>query len=212
MHIAIFFKKVIPVLGFLGGILLGFFLLAYAAGWVIYDYQDTVDLEEDLPEVDVIVCLAGGRGRISAASELWYRYRQQAGEQGAYPVLFVSGMGKGAKWDIFSKQVDSKILALLREEDVILENLSSNTLENAEVFATAARQEDWTKVLLVTATYHMRRAVYLFNKSLNDPEITIETLSVYQSPFSANEWKKSFNGIRVTLFEFIKWVFYRTYP
>src|SRR3954468_23943056 len=62
---------------FLGSMLLGMALgvltLAFVLAGDIYEYQDTVD-GVHLPEVDAIVCLAGGRGRIMAAGDIWYRY------------------------------------------------------------------------------------------------------------------------------------------
>ncbi|MBI3534975.1 MAG: hypothetical protein HY072_05770, partial [Deltaproteobacteria bacterium] len=62
-----------PSLLFLLVILFGFFLFAFFSAGEIYEYKDTVD-GVHLPKVDVIVCLAGGRGRITQASDLWYRY------------------------------------------------------------------------------------------------------------------------------------------
>ena len=58
---------------FIGGLAFGFSLLASLLAGDIYDYQDTV-IQDDLPEIDAIVCLGGGRGRIGAAGDLWYRY------------------------------------------------------------------------------------------------------------------------------------------
>ena len=68
----------------------------------IYDYQDTVD-GVHLPQVDALVCLAGGRGRISAAADLWYRYRER--RQGKQPVLYLSGLGHKSTWSSLSQSV-----------------------------------------------------------------------------------------------------------
>src|SRR5690348_11457137 len=51
--------------------------IAYYSAGEIYEYQDTVD-GAHLPNIDAIVCLAGGRGRIAAAGDLWYRYWERA--------------------------------------------------------------------------------------------------------------------------------------
>src|SRR3954468_24192617 len=62
---------------FLGSLLLGMALgilsLAFVLAGDIYEYQDTVD-GVHLPPVDAVICLAGGRGRIQAAGDIWYRY------------------------------------------------------------------------------------------------------------------------------------------
>src|SRR5271170_1459633 len=55
------------------GMFLGVLLLAFFAGGVIYDFEDTVH-GDVLPPVDAIICLAGGKGRIPVAADLWYRY------------------------------------------------------------------------------------------------------------------------------------------
>ena len=52
------------------GMALGSLLLAYLSAGEIYEYQDSVD-GVHLPPVDAIVCLAGGRGRIAAAGDIW---------------------------------------------------------------------------------------------------------------------------------------------
>lgn len=69
----LFFKKVLTFL-FLLFIFssMALILLGWRAG-SIYDYVDTFDGAK-LPDVDAIVVLAGARGRISAAGDLWYRY------------------------------------------------------------------------------------------------------------------------------------------
>ena len=40
--------------------------------------------------------------------------------------------------------------------------------------------------------------------------IQIETLSVYQEPFEPGEWREGFHGIRVTMTEYLKWLYYKT--
>src|ERR1017187_6074086 len=86
-----------------GGISFGIALFFRFAG-DIYDYQDTVD-GVHLPHVDAIVCLAGGRGRIAAAGDIWYRYWELAHSPlvgigknpvpDQTPILYLSGMGRG---------------------------------------------------------------------------------------------------------------------
>lgn len=196
------------------GVVLGAGLLSFSAAGLIYDYQDTVQ-EDVLPDADVIVCLAGGRGRIKAAGDLWYRYwvRKQVDQSERIPKLFVSGMGEKADWTVFSSQVSPEILERLKPSQVILETESKNTYENAEWFVERAQKHKWSRVVLVTASYHMRRAKYIFEKRLREKQKRSEiyTFSVHQSPFSSEEWIKDINGIRVTVTEFIKWISYRTY-
>jgi hypothetical protein len=38
--------------------------------------------------------------------------------------------------------------------------------------------------------------------------VEVETLSVYQDPFEPGEWLTSLHGARVTLIEYLKWIYY----
>jgi uncharacterized SAM-binding protein YcdF (DUF218 family) len=199
---------------------LGGLVLAFVSAGEIYDYQDSVD-GVHLPRVDAIVCLAGGRGRIAAAGDLWYRYWELsrapvrgAGQNPAPakpPVLYLSGMGPQANWGVLTRQVRIGVLQALRPENVVLETASVNTEENARWVARYAKQRGWERILLVTSRYHMRRARGIFGRVLaaEGAPLAIETLSVYQEPFEPGEWREGVHGIRVTLTEYLKWLYYQ---
>lgn len=202
------------------GMGLGSFLLAYLSAGEIYDYQDTVD-GVHLPQVDAIVCLAGGRGRIATAGDLWYRYWELsrtpvrgAGispQPGRPPLLFLSGMGPLSNWGGLSRQMRRGVIEALRPEHVVLETESGNTEENARMVLRYARERGWERILLVTSRYHMRRARYIFEwvMGASGHKLAVETLSVYQEPFEPGEWRSGPHGIRVTLVEYLKWTYYR---
>lgn len=203
-------------------------ILLFSAG-EIYDYQDTVD-GVHLPQVDAIVCLAGGRGRISFAGDLWYRYWEQSKAQlpkvvpvpkvvkdshsSEVPTLFLSGLGFHANFQTFSKQIRRGVLEVLKPEKVILETESMNTQENAEYLARFAKDRGWKHILLVTSSYHMRRSRFIFENVLRAAKlenVKVETLSVIQEPYEAGEWRGQLQGIRVTVLEYLKWLYYRGY-
>ncbi len=199
---------------FIGGLAFGFSLLASLLAGDIYDYQDTV-IQDDLPEIDAIVCLGGGRGRIGAAGDLWYRYweavqRSRLDAQ-KIPVLYFSGMGAQVSWPLLAKQIRKEISQKVRPEDVVIERESSNTDANARWLARYAQNHQWKKILLLTSSYHMKRAQFIFDHVLKAQEnlIEIETVSVYQEPFAAHEWRSDPHGVRVTLMEYLKWIYYR---
>lgn len=175
----------------------------------LYDYQDSVD-GVHLPEVDAVVCLAGGRGRITQAADLWFRYAEH---RKRLPVLYVSGMGHQSDWTTFSRLVRPGVLSLLKPEHVHLEVESANTFENASWFIRSARRESWRRILLVTSSYHMRRARLIFERSLQAAAlpIQVESLSVIADPYDADNWASSVQGIRVTVEEYLKLVYYRRF-
>ncbi len=192
---------------------MGVWFLAFFYAGEIYEYQDTVD-GVHLPEVDAIVCLAGGRGRIAAAGDLWLRYweHQPKGEL-KVPLLYVSGMGQGSTWNTVARQVRGGVKEVLSPEQVILETESSNTEENGRFLFRYAYKHGWKRILLITSRYHMRRSRYIFSRVLNqsDYPLEIETLSVYQEPFEPGEWRQSVHGTRVTMTEYLKWLYYRAF-
>jgi uncharacterized SAM-binding protein YcdF (DUF218 family) len=191
------------------GMVVGALLLASVMAGEIYEYQDTVD-GVHLPQVDAIVVLAGGRGRISTAGDLWNRYREQFPKD-QVPVLYVSGMGHQSSWSSFARQLRRGVLEVIRPENVVLETESMNTEENARWLVRTVKQRGWKKILLTTSSYHMKRARMMLDEtfhSLGTP-VAIETSSIYQDPFEQAEWRSSFIGFRVTLIEYIKFIYYR---
>jgi uncharacterized SAM-binding protein YcdF (DUF218 family) len=201
---------------FLLGVVISSVIMAFILAGQIYDYQDTVNAFH-LPEVDVIVCLGGGKGRIAAAGDLWSRYWAQSQQSSApfrkIPILYFSGMGRQVSWPSLSRQIRREVLQTIRPQDVLVENESSNTQANALWLARYAQERHWQRVLLLTSSYHLKRARFIFDHILNpdtsNPVIQVETLSVFQEPFTMDKWRTDLNGIRVTLLEYIKSVYYR---
>jgi len=207
-------------------------VLAFASAGAIYEYSDTVPQGEGpLPEVDVIVCLAGARGRIGAAAGLWYRYWGERGGRHArlgqtpgnsdevpparrVPVLYFAGLGPTAGWSVVEPQLGGEVRAALDREQVVLETESGNTEENARWLAHYMRDRGWRRILLVTSSYHMKRARLIFSDVLSKKlagsgGVRIETYSVAQEPFVPGRWAEDLYAARVTLVEYFKWVYYR---
>ena len=190
-------------------------MLAFILAGDIYDYSDTAHVDS-LPSVDAIVCLAGGRGRILAAGDLWYRYLDQvleatADAQAPVPTLYFSGLGHQANWSLLTRQLSRQALQVVQPEDVVIENESSNTDENAKWLLKIAQERHWKRVVLLTSSYHMKRANYIFAHVLRAGGVSLQmdTLSVTQEPFTSKHWRSGLRGIRVTLQEYLKLVYYK---
>ncbi len=191
------------------GILIGGFVVSMLAANSIYDYEDTGKPGILIP-VDVIVVLSGGRGRIRVASEIWNRYYEKhLRKKIKLPILYVSGMGPKSDWGVFKRLVPKQVLKNLKQKNVVLENKSISTRENVIFLKRAAKIHHWHSFHLVTSSYHMRRARYIFEEVVGK-ELIYETTSVKIKPFQSRRWRGSLSGIQVTLSEFYKLVLYRS--
>lgn len=205
-------KTLAVTLSMISGVLIGAAILLWLAAGEIYDYQDTFDLEHkklaSSEPVDVVLCLAGGKGRIPVAVEVFREIKQRQSKAHA-PVLFFSGVGHNASLNTLKEQgVSSEKLEELRHSDVVFEDISENTFENAQLFASFAKKHHWKKVILVTASYHMRRSLFIFKRALG-PDAEILTYTADSGPFDRTHWHRDAYAIRVTVSEYIKWLFYR---
>lgn len=170
----------------------------------MYRYSDTLVLSK-LPRVDVIVVLAGARGRITGAVDLWMRYRdaENFGQVESKPILYVAGTGRSFNWKEFLEHVRSGERAVIKNQDVYLEAESTNTVGNAKNFFAIAREKRWRKFILMTSPYHMRRAQILFER-YNTDNLDFWTFTVTQDPYHENEWMSTLSGVRLTWLEYLK--------
>ena len=202
-----------PLLALSVGAILGSLILPIMLAGELYDYQDTLDGVR-LPPVDSIVCLAGGRGRLAAAGDLWYRFRESR-LGGSGPEIYISGAGSQATWPSLSKQLRPGVREVLAKERVILEQESVNTEANAKLLLKYVQGQPpdkrWKRIVLITSPYHMRRAMLIFEKTFAQAGVpmTLLSYSAFQEPFEPGEWLSSPHGIHVTLLEYLKWVYYR---
>jgi uncharacterized SAM-binding protein YcdF (DUF218 family) len=195
--------------GFAIGGLSTFGALLFLAGDV-YEYTDSYD-GGDLPDVDAIVCLGGGRGRIAASGDLWFRFFEKRGPEKT-PVLYFAGLGPKAGWSTIRSQVREGVLKALKPSRVIIETESLNTEENAKLLIPYAKRFGWRRILLLTSRYHMKRASFIFSKVFEhlpaESAFTMQTLSIVQEPFEPGEWRESFQGVRITVQEYLKGLYY----
>ena len=191
------------------GMCFGILFLAFVASGGIYDFKDSVQENQPLPSVDVIVCLAGGRGRIAEAGEVWLRYYREAGESGKkVPLLYISGMGPKADWKVLNQHLSEAVKAEIKTENVFFETESIDTRGNAALVADFMAEEEGDRILIITSSYHVRRSLYLFEQLLpRDRVWKIYTHAVYAAPYSAEHWRSQLIGIQVTMTAYLKWVF-----
>jgi len=130
--------------------------------WNFAGSLNTITTVENTPESDAIVVLTGGAKRISEGFALL--------EAGKGKELLISGV---------DRTVASATLAALtgRSEKlfdccVTLGRDATNTVGNAEEAKIWAREYGFSSLTIVTAHYHMPRAMLAFEEHLSDTRLT----------------------------------------
>ncbi len=118
-----------------------------------------------LPEADGIVALTGGADRIETALRLL--------QGGHAPALLVSGVGRGVDLAEMMRRVR---LSPSLEARITLGRQATSTLGNAAETAQWARAAGVRRLLVVTAGYHMDRALLEIGRSL--PEVALVPVPV----------------------------------
>jgi uncharacterized SAM-binding protein YcdF (DUF218 family) len=127
-------------------------------------FAGTLDDRAPVPETptDAIIVLTGGSQRIDAGLSLLI--------EGKAKKLFVSGVNPGVGTEDMLKV--SRATPHWIECCVVLGHNAGNTRGNAEDSAEWLRREGYRSLRLVTANYHMRRALLEFRRVL-PPDVVI---------------------------------------
>jgi uncharacterized SAM-binding protein YcdF (DUF218 family) len=121
---------------------------------------DSYTLADDINS-DGIVVLTGGGGRVEHGLELLATHRGKA--------LFISGVGKEVPMgDLIHKapSVLREILSVASAGSITLGHEATNTIGNAQESIDWIKKRRYTSVMLVTADYHMPRALAEFKAGL----------------------------------------------
>jgi len=153
-------------------------VLAWGAGLVWYATAPPVPSAEDAARpVDAIVVLTGGSERLRAGLDLL--------EAGLGSELFISGVPAAVTaedlWQALDRHPPPPIAAR-----VTLGHAAADTLGNAEETAAWARARGHHSLLVVTAAYHMRRALLEFAHLM--PGRHLVPHPVYPPHVKQDEW------------------------
>jgi uncharacterized SAM-binding protein YcdF (DUF218 family) len=114
-----------------------------------------------LPPADGIVALTGGDGRVAAGLALLAEHEA--------PRLLISGAGRGTYLGDFT--ADDTAAATKYAADITLGHLAATTHGNALEAATWVHEYNMHSLIIVTADYHMPRALLEIQAAL--PDVTL---------------------------------------
>ncbi len=143
---------------------------------------------------DAIVVLTGGKGRVEQGLDLL--------RDGVSPILILSGVNEAADLDsIFSGGLDG-----VDRDRIILEKQSKSTYENALQVRRLVIDRGYSSVLLITSSYHMKRAHFIFNRVM-PKGVSIMPYKVSSPNFDEERWW-NWKGLSILTPEFIKYSWY----
>ncbi len=163
--------------------------------YLLLDFFNESELgAAELKGPDVIVVLTGGKGRVEQGLEFL--------KEGVSPTLILSGVNKAASIDsIFSGGLNGA-----ERSAIILEKESKSTYENALQVRRLMLERGDKSLLLITSSYHMKRAYAIFDRVMPD-DIVILPYRVSSPNYDEKKWW-NWGELAILTPEFIKYSWY----
>lgn len=168
--------------------------LSLGTGFILFAISLPYSPTQNMDKADLIVVLTGGRGRLKTGLEL---LNQRAGDK-----LFISGVAKG---------VNIPTLVQLSQTStdyvdccIILGYDATNTQGNASETANWIKSQGHTSLRLVTASYHMPRALLEFQITM--PHINIIPHPVFSPSVRNADWWMSMGSTKLIFSEYLKYI------
>lgn len=187
-------------------IVVGYLLLFHTP--LVWWVAAPLKISETPRAADAIVVFAGGVGESGQAGGGYQERVKQAVDlyRGGYAprIVFSSGY-------VFAFREAEVMRALAIDNGVpadaiVLELKAANTYENVRFVHDIVTNEGWSSILLVSAPYHMRRALAVWERVA--PEIAVTPVPVENSQFYAHETGASLQQIRGIVHEYAAIVAY----
>ncbi len=166
-------------------------LLEAAAGFLI--------VQDRLETADVIVMLAGGRRdeRVRQAADLY--------REGYAPLVVLSGTG--AQTFGFSIPEVMRRQAIshgIPPSALLFESTSTSTVEQAREIRSVLEGHRVRRAIVVTSTYHSRRAAYVFHKGFAGSRVALTFYPVQRDSFNPVRWWTREEDTETVLLEYFK--------
>ncbi|MBT2728951.1 YdcF family protein [Bacillus sp. ISL-75] len=144
-------------------------------------------INEEPKEVDVIVVLSGGEGRLEKGIELY--------KLGYASKIIVSNGLADNLW--------GKAVSLLPRNSLVLEDKADSTYESAVYVQKIMKKYNYRSAILVSSDFHMRRVKYNFNKVYKNSNNELIYVSSDTS-YDPKAWWMNKHNIGITISEYVK--------
>lgn len=182
------------------------FLAWSAARWLV--------VSAPLQNADAIVVLSGSNAFLQRVGHATVLYRQ-----GISSTIVLTNDGQEGSWSpleqrnpLFVERSESELLAhgVPRSAITVIPQIVSNTYSEAELLRRYAEENHLRTLLIVTSSYHSRRALGAFRQSFagSDCEVGIDPVPPDLEGFSTKTWWLRAKGWRMVAMEYPKLVYY----
>jgi len=173
---------------FLSALLIYYYLLPGIASFLVF--------KTNLQHADVIIILGGDSERVPYGVKL---FKENYSDK-----IIVTG----PRAEMSKKAAIDSGVAL---KDVIPEDKSTTTYEDAQFSRDIMLQNNFTSAIVVSSPYHMRRASWLFGRVFKNDNVTLLYSPVDNSWFKIEKWWTNEREIQVVIDEYAKFVYYIFY-
>ena len=154
------------------------------------DYEKLLSIiyNDPLYKADAIILLEGdGFARLAHAADLY--------KQGYAPVVVFSGNIKDYPYGSYPLDECMPLLIEMGipEKDIIHENQSTQTAEQAYQISLMVQKKKWSKIILVASPHHQCRAYLTFLKQLPQGVILMNSTARNLPWFKEESWGKRFD-------------------
>ncbi|MEM7617498.1 MAG: YdcF family protein, partial [Pseudomonadota bacterium] len=157
------------------------------------DYEEYYNYDNH----EAIIALTGGSKRVEQALSM---VNQQTDAK-----LLISGLGKNFNWQLMQRRYGAHInIDNELKNKVYLGNWATNTALNAVESLAWVTLHDINEICIVTANYHMPRALYEFRKQM--PDIKINACPVFPESFNLTKWWSGYVTISLVFLEYNKFI------
>lgn len=168
--------------------------IAWLAGLIWFAEAIPKSVADPDTPTDAVVVLTGASGRLAAGIKIMDEHRARK--------LFISGVYRGV--DV------AQILKLARRQGsdidccMVLGHDADDTRGNARETADWVHKEGFKSLRLVTSSYHMRRSLLEFRRTM--PNIKIIPHPVFSPEFKANGWWNWPGTLQLVITEYCKYL------
>ncbi len=174
--------------------------------WSIVGIGFYLSPQGELQKTDAIVVISGGETKARTREGVDLYFQKYA------PKIIFSGAAEDQdESGISNAQMMASIAIELgvSEDDMILEETSETTFENAQGVQKILQQNDWNSIILVTSPYHQKRAYFSFKKVIGEDFVIINR-SATDSTWRKNGWWRAGDGWYLSLNEMQKIIYLYT--